>query len=155
MHPTNLPLVLSSLTILFPYLAAIETNNLWSAIPWGALTVTSTLVHLTKRPYHLYGPGNCIPWLYTADVVVLYIATTRATYDAWIAGSVSPLLALVTIVYANVMFYWGQHTGRFVYDKHLDMSILSHMTVHLLASFAATAAIYARAFKNGPVLSQL
>lgn len=153
MHPTNIPLVLSSLTFLFPFFAAVETQNVWTAVPWGALAITSTLVHLTKCPYHIYGPGNCIPWLYTLDVGVLYIATLRAVYDSWIAGSVAPFLATIAVLYANVMFYVGQYTKRFVYDTHLDMSILSHVTVHLLASFGTTATIYIRAFKNGQSIS--
>ncbi len=153
MYPTNLPLVLSSLLFALPYFAAVETGNIWSAIPWGVLTVTSTLVHLTKRPFHLYGDRNCIPWLYSTDVVALYIATARGVYDGWMSGSVGMILATVAVLYANIMFYVGQSIGRFVYDKSVDMSILSHMTVHLLASFSATGAIYIRAFKNGQSLS--
>jgi hypothetical protein len=149
MHSTSVPLILSSLSFLLPYFAAVETGNSASAAAWGTLAVTSTLVHITKEPFHIHGPGNVIPWLYAVDVVALYIATARGCYDAWMSGSVLPWIAGTTVAYANVMFYAGQHTGRFVYDAHLDTSILSHLTTHLLAAWAGTAAIYSRAFKNG------
>lgn len=155
MHPTSIPLVLSSLSFAVPYFAAIETGAPWSGIPWAALMVTSVFVHLTKRPYHLHGPGNCIPWLYAADIVMLHVATARGTYDAWFAGSISLFLTCIAILYANLIFYVGESAKRFVYDQHLDLSILSHVTVHLLAASSATAVIYARAFKNGQSLSDV
>ena len=151
MHPTNLPLVLSSLTFALPYFAAIDTGNTITAVCWCALTCTSTLVHLTKQPFHIHGPGNCIPWLYTLDVAVLYAAVVRALIDGWCGGWVGFLMSTSIISYAGVMFYTGRQ--RFVYDTHLDMSILSHFSVHLLSSMGGTGVIYLRAFKNGQELS--
>jgi hypothetical protein len=153
MYLTSLPLVLSSLTFAIPYFAAVETDNLRTAICWGALACTSTFVHLTKRPYHLYGDGNCIPWLYTLDVAVLYVAVVRALIDGWYGGWLGIFMSVSIISYAAVVFYTGGR--RFVYDTQLDMSILSHLSVHLLASFGGTGVIYMRAFKNGHELSKL
>ena len=153
MHLTNVPLILSSLCFLVPCFSAVDTGNTASAVAWGALTVTSTLLHATKQPFHLHGPGNCIPWLYTVDVATLYVATLRACYDAWIGGSVGPVLACVTVSYACLVFYGGQRTKRFAFDPRLDMSILSHATMHCIAAWGATAAIYIRAFKNGHLQS--
>ena len=147
MHLTNLPLIVTSLSFLLPYFAAHETNNPTSAFVWGTLTITSTLLHATKQPYHLYGPGNCIGWLYFVDTAALYAATARAVVDAWIAGSVSRWMALVTVLYAGTMFYGGNLTSQFVYSPSVEMAILSHATVHLLAAWGGTAAIYARALR--------
>jgi len=153
MYLTSLPLVLSSLTFALPYFAAVDTGNALTAACWGALAVTSTAVHLTKRPYHLFGSDNCIPWLYTLDVVVLYVAVVRALIDGWYGGWVGFFMSSSIISYAAVMFYTGRQ--KFVYDTHLDMSILSHFSVHLLSSFGGTGVIYLRAFKNGQGLSNL
>jgi hypothetical protein len=149
MHITNLPLVLSSLTFILPYFAAIETGNYYSAIPWGALTCTSTLVHITKRPYHIYGSGNCIPCLYIVDVYVLYVVILRALIDGWIAGMVGMFMSGTVVCYAGCLFYFGQSFGKFVFSKDPEMAILSHASVHLLASFGGIGVIYMRAFKNG------
>jgi hypothetical protein len=146
MHITNIPLIVSSLCFLFPFYAAVETQNVWSAVGWGALTCTSTLLHITKQPYHIHGPGNCIPWLYSLDVTVLYAASARAVLDGWMGGPVGFTMAVVVVAYAMTMFYTGK---RFVYDTHLDLSIVSHMSVHMLAAIGATAVLYLRALKNG------
>lgn len=149
MHITNLPLVLSSLTFAIPYFAAIETQNYLTAGSWGALAVTSTLVHITKQPYHLHGPGNCIPWLYAMDVAVLYNTVFRSLIDGYYGGLIGFFMSTAVITYAGVLFYVGKHLDKFVFDKSVDMAILSHVSVHLLSSFGGTGVIYLRAFKNG------
>ncbi len=149
MHITNIPLVLTSLTFALPYFAAIETGNYYSAIPWGALTCTSTLVHITKQPYHIHGPGNCVPWLYVMDVFTLYAAVARALIDGWYGGAIGFFMSTTVIGYAACMFYIGDSMKRFVFDKRVDMAILSHATVHLLSSFGGVGVLYLRAFKNG------
>lgn len=148
-HLTNIPLVLSSLTFVIPYFAAIETHNPYSAVCWGALTCTSTFVHITKRPHHIYGPGNCIPCLYAMDILALYFAVIRALVDGYFGGIVGLLMSCTIVTYAGFVFYVGRYLDKFVFDKYVDMSILSHVSVHLLASFGGTAVIYLRAFKNG------
>lgn len=149
MHPTNLPLVATSLTFLIPFYAAIETNNTVTAVCWGALTCTSLLLHITKQPYHIHGPGNCIPWIYAMDVVALYAAVMRALTDGWYGGSVGFLTATMIVCYAGGVFYIGQWQRRFVYDPYVDMAILSHVSVHLLSSIGGAGVIYLRALKNG------
>lgn len=144
MHLTNLPLVLTSFSFLVPYFAAHETNNPTSAFVWGTLTITSVLLHTTKQPYHLYGPGNCIGWVLALDTVALYSATARAVVDAWVAGSVSRWMAVATVLYAGTMFFSGP---RLAYSPSVEMSTLSHATVHLLAAWGGTAVIYARALR--------
>lgn len=154
MHITNLPLIMTSLSFLLPFYAAIDTQNTYSTLCWGALTCTSTLVHITKQPYHIHGPGNVIPWLYAMDVAALYVAVVRALMDGWAGGAAGFFMSSSIISYAAVMFYVGQRWKRFVYDTHLDMAILSHATVHLLSSFGGAGVIYLRAFKNGLPNSQ-
>jgi hypothetical protein len=151
MYITSVPLVVSSLCFLLPFYAAVETQNLWSAIGWGVLTGTSTMLHITKRPYHIYGPGNCIPWLYTLDTIVLYGASTRAVLDGYYGGPVGVAMAVIVVAYAMVMFYTGNQ--RFAFDPRVDMSIVSHMSVHLLASIGATGVLYLKALKNGQQIS--
>jgi hypothetical protein len=137
MHITNLPLVGSSLTFLLPYYLAISYENYISATAWGALTCTSTLVHITKQPFHLYGPGNCIPWLYTLDLFVLYGCIGRSIIDAWYGGPLGIGIALSFIFYAGTAFYYGENSKRFVYDKRVHISILSHMSVHIVTTLSA------------------
>ena len=149
MHITNIPLILSSLSFACPYFVAVSTGNMYSAFAWGCLTCTSTLVHSTKQPFHLYGPGNCIGWLYALDVGALYLCVVRSLIDGWAGGPTAFAMALTTIGYAGVMFYGGQRLGKFVYDTYLDMSILSHFTVHLLSSFGGVGVLCLRALKNG------
>jgi hypothetical protein len=154
MHITNFPLIGTSLMFLIPFYAAVDTQNTVTAVCWGALTCTSTLVHITKQPYHLYGPGNVIPWLYALDVAALYVAVVRALMDGWAGGPLGFFMSSFVISYAAVMFYGGQRWKRFVYDTHLDMAILSHATVHLLSSLGGAGVIYLRALKNGLPNSQ-
>jgi hypothetical protein len=149
MHITNLPLVLTSLTFLLPFYAAVETRNTITMVCWGALTCTSTLLHITKQPYHIHGPGNCIPWLYAMDLAALYVAVVRALTDGWYGGPTGFFMSTLIVSYAGGMFYIGQWQRRFVYDPYLDMSILSHATVHLLSSIGGAGVIYLRALKNG------
>lgn len=149
MHITNIPLILSSLTFVLPYFAAIETHNYSTALCWGALSCTSTLVHITKQPYHIHGPGNCIPFLYITDVFVLYSVITRALIDGWYGGIVGMFMSGTVVCYAGCLFYFGQSFGKFVFSKDPEMAILSHVSVHLLASFGGIGVIYMRAFKNG------
>jgi hypothetical protein len=150
MHITSLPLVFSSLTFLIPYFAAIETGNYITAVCMGALTTTSTILHITKRPYHIHGRGNCFPGLLMLDTLVLNISGIRSLVDGWNGGLPGICMTIITLSYAMFMFYLGEYYGKFVYDKYLDMSILSHMSVHLLASIGNTGIIYLRALKNGP-----
>ena len=149
MHLANVPFLLTSLSFLVPWSAARDTGNTLSATTWGTLTVTSILLHATKEPYHLHGPGNCVGWILIVDTAALYAATARAIADAWVGGSVGPFMAAITVLYAGVMFYGGYMLDRFAFDRYADMSILSHATIHLLAAWGGTAAIYIRAFKNG------
>jgi hypothetical protein len=151
MHPSSLPLVLSSLSFVFPYALAYEYENYASAFAWGFLTTTSTLVHITKRPFHLYGPGNCIPWLYSLDVLALYICVARALIDGFYGGFIGMSMAVSVISYAGIIFYTGHAYRTFVYDSNVLFALLSHLSVHLLASFGAVGVICLRhlALKNG------
>jgi hypothetical protein len=149
MHITNVPLILTSLTFLIPFYAAIETQNTETTVCWGALTCTSLLLHTTKQPYHIHGPGNCIPWIYAMDVVALYVAVIRALTDGWYAGPMGFFTASIIVAYAGIVFYVGQWQRRFVYDPYVDMSIFSHASVHLLSSIGGAGVIYLRALKNG------
>jgi hypothetical protein len=149
MHITNIPLIFTSLTFLIPFYAAVDTHNTITMVCWGALTCTSTLLHTTKQPYHIHGPGNCIPWLYAVDVVTLYAAVLRAIVDGWYGGPMGTLITTMVISYAGVLFYGGQWKRRFVYDPSAEMSILSHASVHLMTSLAGAGVIYIRALKNG------
>lgn len=142
MHLTNLPQIASSLTLLIPYFAAAETGNTISAIFWGTLAGTSVLLHTTKRPYHLHGPGNCLPILYEVDQVVLYATGLRGLYDGWY-GNVPT--ALVVPIFIAVVY----HYLRYPFHRDLEFSLYSHATIHLMAALGGTAVIYARAFKNG------
>ena len=134
---------------MIPYFAAVETHNYYTAICWAALTCTSTMVHITKQPYHIHGPGNCIPWLYALDVAVLYVAVVRALIDGYYGGAVGFFMSSTIIIYAGSVFYVGQYLNKFIFDKYVDMALLSHVSVHLLCSFGGTGVICYRAFKNG------
>jgi hypothetical protein len=149
MHITNIPLVFTSLTFLIPFYAAIDTQNTITTVCWGVLTCTSTLVHITKQPYHIHGPGNCIPWLYAVDVVAVYVAVLRAIVDGLYGGPMGTVIMALIISYAGVIFYGGQWKRKFVYDPSVEVSILSHASIHLLTSLAGTGVIYIRALKNG------
>lgn len=149
MHVTNLPLVLTSLSFLIPLYAAIETQNVTTTVCWTALTGTSVLLHITKRPYHLHGPGNCIPVLYAMDMTAVVIAMGRALVDGWTAGPIGFLVSSLVILYAIVVFLGGQCWDTFVYSRIPEFGILSHASVHLLASLGGAGVIYLRALKNG------
>ena len=149
MHVTNIPLILSSFTFLLPYLAAIETCNYSSAICWGALLCTSSLVHITKRPFHIHGNGNCIPVLYIADVFALYVVLLRSIIDGWYAGIFGICMNGIVVIYSAYLFYVGQSFSKFVFSKDVEISIVSHISLHLLSSFGGIGVIYMRAFKNG------
>jgi hypothetical protein len=60
-------------------------------------------------------------------------------------------MAVIVVAYAMVMFYTGNQ--RFAFDPRVDMSIVSHMSVHLLASIGATGVLYLKALKNGQQIS--
>jgi hypothetical protein len=149
MHITNIPTILSSLTFLLPFYAAVDTGNVITAFHWGALTTTSVILHITKQPYHIHGPGNCIPYIYAMDAVALYAAVIRALTDGWYGGAIGFLTSAMIVCYAGGIFYIGQLQRRFVYDPYVDMSILSHVSVHLLSSIGGAGVIYLRALKNG------
>jgi hypothetical protein len=148
MHVTNIPLILSSITFILPYFAAIDTDNYSSAVLWGALTCTSTLVHITKRPYHIHGDGNCIPFLYRADVFVLYSVLLRAIIDSWYGGIIGIIMVGIVIFYSGFLFYFGKSFNKFVFSKDPETSILSHASVHLVASFGGVSVLYMRALKT-------
>ena len=149
MHITNVPLILSSLTFALPYFAAVEVDNITTAVCWGALTCMSTLVHITKQPYHLHGQGNCIPVLYFLDCTALYICAVRAVMDGYAAGPAGAMIAAIVLGYAAVVFYGGSYHNTFVYDRtRPDMSILIHVSTHLLSSVGCTGLVYLRALKT-------
>jgi hypothetical protein len=149
MHVTNIPTVLSSLTFLLPFYAAVDTQNAITAFCWGALTTTSLCVHITKRPFHLHGHGNCIPAILTMDTIAVYVALVRAMVDGYYAGPIGLSIASGVVLWATIVFYVGQLGGMFAFDPRADMSILSHVSLHLLSSFGATGVIYLRSLKNG------
>lgn len=142
MHLTNLPQVASSLTFLIPYFAAVETDNLISAVLWGTLATTSVLLHITKKPYHLHGPGNCLPYLYELDQIVLYATGARATYDGLYGN-------LPTAIMVPVFIWIVYHTLGYPFKRDVEFSIYSHTTIHLIGALGGTAVLYGRAFKNG------
>lgn len=145
MHITNIPLVASSLTFLLPYYTAVSYKNYYSAVAWGSLACTSTLLHTTKRPFHIYGHGNCIPWLYNLDVLALYACIIRSVIDSSHIGLMGYAITSIVVGYAGLLFYGGKESNRFVYDKHLDMSILSHLSTHLISSIGGVCIISLRA----------
>lgn len=154
MYLSNVPLILSSLTFAMPYYAAFDTGNILTAACWCLLTTTSTLVHATKRPFHIYGHGNCIPTLYTADVVALNICALRAIMDGWAGGPIGLLMTAIVLSYAAIVFYGGRYFGAFVYDRSQPVhAMLGHVSVHLLSAIGCTGVIYLRAFKNGLTIS--
>lgn len=146
MHLTNLPLIGTSLLFLMPFYAAVDTQNDLSVLTWGALTCTSTFVHITKRPFHIHGPGNVIPWLYALDVSALYAVAFRCMVDGWHGG---PLGVAMTglVIGCAVVFFHTQH--QFVHDPRADVSILYHATTHALTALGGVGLMYLRAFKNG------
>ncbi len=150
MYVTNIPLILTSLTMAMPYYAAMTKENYWTAACWGTLTTTSTLLHITKRPFHIYGPNNVIPWLYTLDILALYTCAVRSVVDGWRTGPFGLLLAALVLGYSALIFHGGRAYQRFVYDtRNLDVAIVTHMSVHLVSALGGTALLYVQAFKNG------
>ena len=142
MYLTNLPQVASSLTFLIPYFVAVETENYISAAMWGSITCTSVLLHITKKPYHLYGPGNCVPYLFELDQILLYATGARATYDGLYGN---PPIAVVVPVFIWIAY----HTLGYPFKRDVEFSIYSHVTIHLLGAIGGAAVLYGRAFKNG------
>ncbi len=143
MDVSNLPLVLSSLTFLGPYFLA-ASEGLPSAVYWGALTVTSTLLHITKRPFHIYGAGNCIPELYTLDLIALHVTALGTLVEGIQVGLPGILLVAAVIAYATVHFHVGQAYSMLVYDPRPWVSILSHASVHLATSIGGLALLLLR-----------
>lgn len=155
MYITNLPTIFSSLTLLLPFYAAVDTNNPATAFCWGALTTTSVFLHITKKPFHLYGHGNCIPVLLYIDMFTVYVTLIRALIDGYFAGLMGITISLGVIAWGGIVFHFGRITDRFAFDRRADISILSHVSLHLLASFGGTGVIYLRALKNGLETSTL
>ena len=149
MHITNIPTVLSSLTFLLPFYAAVETQNAITAFCWGALTTTSVVLHVTKKPFHLHGHGNCIPAIADMDTVAVYMAVVRALMDGYYAGPIGFSISSGVLLWGLIVFHIGRLGGMFVFDPRADMSILSHVSLHLLSSFGGTGVIYLRSLKNG------
>jgi hypothetical protein len=155
MDITNIPTVLSSLTFLLPFYAAVDTQNAITAFCWGALTTTSILLHVTKRPFHLHGHENCIPALLTMDTLAVYIASVRAMVDGYYAGPIGFSISSGVLLWGTIMFHIGRLGGMFVFDPRADISILSHVSLHLLSSFGGTGVIYLRSLKNGLETSRI
>jgi hypothetical protein len=86
------------------------------------------------------------------DVVFLYAAVVRALVDGWYGGPMGFFIASAIVAYSGVMFYLGERWRMFVYDPRFDVSILSHVSVHLLSSLGGVGVIVLRALKNGPSL---
>lgn len=149
MYITNIPTILSSLTFLLPFYAAVDTGNAITAFYWGALTTTSLLLHITKKPYHLYGVNNCIPALQLADTLALYAIIVRSQLDGYAAGPMGLIVSIGVVVWGTIMFHIGRALGMFAFDRRADISIVSHVSLHLLASFGGSGVIYLRALKNG------
>lgn len=149
MHITNIPTILSSLTFLLPFYAAVDTGNAITAFHWGALTTTSLLLHITKQPFHIHGHGNCIPILQLADTLVVYAVIVRAQIDGYYAGPAGLLVSMGVVFWGAIVFHIGRALGMFAFDPRGDISILSHVSLHLLASFGGSGVIYLRALKNG------
>lgn len=148
MYITNLPLILSSFFFLLPSYAGFQFVNYSSAIPWGALTLTSSLLHFTKRPYHIYGNNNCVAWLYNADVIILYICSLRSIIDSLHGGPIAIVIACIVISYNVLLFYGGQRFNKFVYDSYVDMSLLSHFSVHLVSAMGGVSVICLRELRE-------
>lgn len=104
MHITNIPTILSSLTFLLPFYAAVDTGNAITAFHWGALTTTSLLLHITKQPFHIHGHGNCIPILQLADTLVVYAVIVRAQIDGYYAGPAGLLVSMGVVFWARLSF---------------------------------------------------
>lgn len=150
MYITNVPLILTSLAMSMPYFVGMSLGNYWTAACWGVLTTTSTLVHLTKRPFHLYGDKNVIPWLYAIDVLALNTCAARAIVDGWQSGPFGLLLTAIVLGYSALIFYGGRAYQLFVYDIHNPIvAIVTHMSVHIVSALGGTALLYVQAFKNG------
>ena len=149
MHLTNIPTILSSLTFLLPFYASVDTRNVISAFGWGALTTTSLFLHITKKPVHIYGHGNCIPILEQIDLGMVYAIIIRSQIDGYYAGPIGLFVSMGVVVWGTIVFHIGRMMGMFVYDPRADISILSHVSLHLLASFGGAGVIYLRALKNG------
>lgn len=148
MHITNIPTILSSLTFLLPFYAAVDTGNATSAFYWGVLTTTSVLLHSTKRPFHLHGDGNCIPVLQLADSVAVYAILVRSQMDGYYAGPIGLVISVGVVVWGAIIFHIGRMLSMFAFDRRPDISIVSHVSLHLLASFGGVGVIYLRALKT-------
>ncbi len=153
MYWINLPLILSSFTFAIPCVVAFELQNVSSAICWGSLAVTSSLVHATKKPYHLHGPNNCIPWLYAMDIIVLYCVAIQSMIDGWQSGPIGLFLSTSVIGYSAILFYGGKAYKKFVYDTSIETQILSHLSTHLLSSFGGCAVLLLRSYCKGSLIS--
>jgi hypothetical protein len=149
MYITNIPTVLSSLTFLLPFYAAVDTGNAITAFCWGALATTSVLLHTTKRPYHIHGDGNCIPALQFADTIAVYVAIVRAQIDGYYAGPAGLFVSIGIVLWGTILFHIGRPLGMFAFDRRADIAIVSHVSLHLLSSFGGSGVIYLRALKNG------
>jgi hypothetical protein len=55
----------------------------------------------------------------------------------------------IVVIYSAYLFYVGQSFSKFVFSKDVEISIVSHISLHLLSSFGGIGVIYMRAFKNG------
>ena len=151
MYATSVPLVITSLGFLIPsYVAYFQQNYLTSAA-YGFLSTTSTLVHTTKEPFHIYGPGNCNAFLLFLDIFAVALCGIRIAIDGWTAGSIAFAIALLVILFTNVIFYVGQYYETLVYDRRIEVSLPSHLTVHIVGIVGTLIVLWMReaALKNG------
>lgn len=146
MHITNLPLVFTSMMMMVPYFTAVSVENYWTAGCWGALTTSSILVHMTKIPYHIHGPGNAVPWLEKLDNLFIYMSAARALMDGWYGGPIAFTMSVVVLSYASLVFHAGQYYNTFVFERTPHIYITFHGSVHLLSAMGGTAVILLRAF---------
>jgi hypothetical protein len=151
MHITSVPLVITSLSYLIPsYIAYFQQNYLTSAA-YGFLSTTSTLVHATKEPFYIYGPGNCNESLLFLDIFAVALCGIRILMDAWSVRTGVFLFALFMILYTIVIFRVGHHYETFVYDERIEISLPSHIINHVTTIIGSIIVLSMRedALKNG------
>lgn len=139
MHISNLPLVLTSVCVLtVPYFYGLQTNNLPIAIAWGGLSVSSIFLHITKRPYHLYGHANCIPFFFWMDQAFIYASLGTNIYNATFLHVSDQMVCLLAIAFAGTLFFVGRYTNSLSYDKRWYVNVPSHMMIHIVTAGATT-----------------
>jgi len=82
------------------------------------------------------------------DTIAVYIAVVRAMVDGYYAGPIGFSISSGVLLWGTIMFHIGRLLGMFVFDPRADISILSHVSLHLLSSFGGTGVIYLRSLKK-------